>query len=220
MLDTLYEKLRRLKLKYSRAENVFTDIYKKRHWKGVDSVSGSGSDMEQTQELIQQLPGILKELGVRSILDIPCGDFHWMKEVDLSDVEYIGGDIVSDLIERNNSQYKNNRVQFQKVNLLEDQLPKVDLIFCRDCLVHFSSADVKRAIQNIKRSNATYLAATTFPDRSSNKEIITGEWRPLNLEIAPFEFPKPTILLNEKCTQGNGTFADKSIGIWSIDQLA
>ena len=28
------------------------------------------------------------------MLDIPCGDFYWMKEVDLKDIEYDSQDIV------------------------------------------------------------------------------------------------------------------------------
>ena len=40
------------------------------------------------------------------MLDIPCGDFYWMKEVDLKDIEYIGADIVDELIKKNNDKFK------------------------------------------------------------------------------------------------------------------
>lgn len=36
--------------------------------------------------------------GVRSVLDIPCGDFFWFKEIKLDLDSYIGGDIVAPLI--------------------------------------------------------------------------------------------------------------------------
>jgi hypothetical protein len=35
------------------------------------------------------------------MLDAPCGDFNWMKEVDLSAVHYTGGDIVEPLVNSN-----------------------------------------------------------------------------------------------------------------------
>lgn len=59
---------------------------------------GHGSNLKQTQEIINQLPNIFKQHGVHSILDLPCGDYNWMKHVDLSDINYIGGDIVPKLL--------------------------------------------------------------------------------------------------------------------------
>jgi hypothetical protein len=35
------------------------------------------------------LPALWRDLGVASILDIPCGDFAWMQQVDLSGFRYI-----------------------------------------------------------------------------------------------------------------------------------
>ena len=35
------------------------------------------------------------------IIDAGCRDFNWMRTVDLPSIEYIGVDVVSDLIERN-----------------------------------------------------------------------------------------------------------------------
>ena len=43
---------------------------------------------------------------------------------------------------------------------------------------------------------------------------MTGDWRPLNLERPPFNLPAPALLLNEGCTEGGDTFADKSLGLW------
>jgi len=33
---------------------------------------------------------LLAELEVKSILDVPCGDLHWMSQVDLGPVMYTG----------------------------------------------------------------------------------------------------------------------------------
>ena len=79
------------------------------------------------------------------MLDVPCGDFYWMRLVPL-DVDYTGGDIVSDIVARNQAQYGDERRRFLRLDLLQDPLPAADLIFCRDCLVHLSNAHIRRAV--------------------------------------------------------------------------
>ena len=44
---------------------------------------------------------------IKRLFDAPCGDFNWMKEVHLLDVDYIGGDIVSSLVLNNKEQFCN-----------------------------------------------------------------------------------------------------------------
>lgn len=201
--------------------NVFRDIYDKRAWRGRESASGRGSDSDQTRVLRERLPGVIGELGVRSLLDLPCGDFHWMRDVvsATQDLSYVGADIVEALVHSNGAAYGANEIEFRHLNLLHDQLPPADMLFCRDCLVHLSEADIRLALANILRSSFTYVALTTFPDRDSNRDIATGRWRPLNLQAAPFGFPPPLRLLKEECTEEDGRFADKALGIWRFADL-
>jgi hypothetical protein len=105
------------------------------------------------------------------------------------------------------------------LTLFASKLPTVDLIFCRDCLVHFSFDDIRRALQNICRSGSAYLLTTTFTEQRQNQDIVTGQWRQLNLELEPFSLPKPLSLINEDCTEGEGKFADKSLGLWRIEEI-
>jgi len=197
---------------------TFREIYVNNAWGSDDSRSGTGSDLTQTAVVREVLPGILRELGVRSMLDVPCGDFHWMRMLDL-DVDYIGADVVPDLIAANNAHYASDRRRFQVVDISNDDLPRVDLVFCRDLLVHFSFSDARRAIANLKRSGSTYLLTTTFADRTTNADIETGQWRPLNLQLAPFDFPPALRLVNEKCTEWGDAWADKSLALWKLADL-
>ena len=144
-----------------------------------------------------------------------------MQETELPEnVMYLGADIVPELIEGNNRQFGNDRRSFRKLNLLEDALPKADLVFCRDCLVHLSFADINRAIVNLKQSGSTYLLTTHFagPARK-NVDIFTGQWRPLNLTRGPLFFPEPLSVLNEGSTEGNGQYRDKSLALYRIAEL-
>ncbi len=201
--------------------DIFQQIHDSSAWNVVttESVSGEGSTLEQTATLRAELPGLLRKLGVRSLLDLPCGDFNWMQHLDLTGIRYTGGDIVPALVERNQAQFGNETRQFQHLNLLTDPLPAADLLFCRDCLVHLSFADVQAALDNIRRSGIIYLATTHFHDEPENADILTGGWRPLNFFKAPFNFPASVAEINENCTEMDGAFSDKCLVVWRVDDL-
>ena len=182
-------------------------------------MSGVGSTLYQTRVIIRELPTLFQELNVTRILDIPCGDFHWMRSVNLKGVDYIGADIVKELIQNNKEKYQREKVNFQHLNLISDKLPVVDLILCRDCLPHFSFEDIFHALINISYSEAKYLLTTTHPSTKNNHDIYTGQWRPLNLEIPPFNLSTPIRIINEECTVDNGAFSDKSLGLWRIKEI-
>jgi hypothetical protein len=200
-------------------EEEFTRIFRDNKWNGKESVSGGGSDLHETEAVRNRIPSLLRGFNIHSMFDIPCGDFNWMRNLDLEGIDYTGADIVEDLI-RHNSQYEAPNIHFCKLNLLNDALPKADLVFCRDCLVHFSIKDVTTALRNICNSGSTYLLATTFTDREKNSDIATGSWRPLNLEAAPFSFPPPLGTIDEKCSEGGGKWKDKSLGLWRVTDIA
>jgi hypothetical protein len=200
-------------------EETFEEIYRSNHWSGNKSVSGQGSDDDQTMEISIHIPRLIQELGIKAFLDVPCGDFNWFSKMDIHLDSYIGGDIVSEIIENNNAQYKTEGRSFVKLDLINDHLPKADILFCRDCLVHLSNQDIQKTIENIKRSEIAYLLTTTFPECDENIDITTGDWRIINLERFPFHLPKPLKIINEKCTEANGSYADKSLGLWRIRDI-
>jgi hypothetical protein len=162
---------------------------------------------------------LIKELRVRSFLDIPCGDLNWMQHVPLEVGSYIGADIVDELVCTNRERYGSRFRRFLKLDITQDPLPEVDLIFCRDCLGHLPSNQICRAILNIANSRSKYLAATTFPEHGFNPDIQAGMWRPINLEKPPFGLPPSPVTINENYTEGGERFRDKSLGLWEITAL-
>jgi hypothetical protein len=177
--------------------------------------SGVGSDLEATRAVSAALPGVIDSLSIRSMLDIPCGDFVWMRHVDIGAATYIGADIIRELILSHQRLHATNTRRFIVLDIVADDLPQVDLIMCRDCLVHFSYRLIRNAVRNIWLSQSTYLFTTTFPEHS-NSDIVTGNWRPLNLCRPPFNFPPPIQLVNEGHPPPYG---DKSLGLWQISEL-
>jgi SAM-dependent methyltransferase len=198
----------------------FSLIYEDNIFEGKQSRSGEGSDMVQTAEIRRVLPELMRELQIKSFLDAPCGDWFWMKETPLGVDKYIGADIVEKLIEDNRQKFSDEKHEFICRDLAKDDLPCVDLIFCRDCLVHLNYADVMKVLENFKRSGSKYLLTTTFAGRAENKDLVGKDiWRTLNLQVAPFNFPQPVKLINEQCTEADCKFTDKSLGLWLLADI-
>ena len=202
----------------NKTEKIFTDTMHNYHKTlGIESLSGHGSSKKQTRVIVKEIPILFKKHGITSILDLPCGDFNWMQDVDLTGITYTGGDIVKEVVS-GNKQYETKDIKFININLLIDKLPITDVILCRDCLVHLSHSDLLSAIRNIKRSGIKYLLTTTFPDKTENKNIETGEWRHLNLVKPPFNFPPPVDIILEGCSEGE-QHKHKSLGLWEVDSI-
>ncbi|HEX9138504.1 MAG TPA: class I SAM-dependent methyltransferase [Steroidobacteraceae bacterium] len=198
------------------AEQIFTRLVQDNKWGDQQSVCGVGSNLEQTAEVRRALPLLLRARQFRSMLDLACGDFNWMRLLPL-DIDYVGADIVASLVTENQRRYGSDRCRFMRLDLLAEKLPPADLVLCRDCLVHFSYRDVFRALANIKRSGSGFLLTTTFTGRTANHDILTGHWRPLNLQQAPFSLPPPAWLLDEQCPQQH--YRDKHLGLWPVADL-
>jgi SAM-dependent methyltransferase len=200
-------------------QRIFENIIESNLKVGDESVCGPGSCLAQTAEIRHRLPMLIADLNIRTLLDVPCGDFYWMKHVRLGIEEYIGGDIVPTLVEQNRKRFGDSKRTFLHLDIMRDYLPRVDLILCRDCLVHFPSAAIINTLKNFKRSQSQYLLTTSFTEPRPNTEIPMGGWRPLNLQLPPFNFPQPLRLINEKCTEVNGTYWDKCLALWRLDDL-
>lgn len=214
------------KLKYSPKEHktdvkdIFHDIYVDNTWGAKETISGQGSTIESASNIIQELPKLLAEYDIKSILDLPCGDFNWMKEINLNNINYIGADIVTEIINVNQKYCTENK-SFIELDIIKSPLPKVDLILVRDCFVHFSYDNIFLAIDNIKQSGAKYLLMTNFDKVRLNYDISTGDWRPLNFNLKPFNFTsKVTSIIESFPAKYKIETRGKELTLWEIDNLS
>ena len=198
-------------------EIVFTNIFKTNYWGSSESFSGEGSTMSSTENLRGDLIEIIKKYNIKTILDIPCGDFNWMRTIVNNFESYTGCDIVLDIINSNNEKYSNEKIKFKNIDLCNDKLDKVDLIFTRDCLQHLPLDYVKKALENIKNSGSKYLIASSLPYlENNNEDIKLGDCRYLNLEKEPFNLPKPIFIIKES---PQPPAPDKYMCMWEIDKI-
>ena len=70
-------------------------------------------------------------------------------------------------------------------------------MICRDCLLHFSYEDIFKFFENFINSNIRLLLTTShFNDKFffKNKNILTGDYREIDLFSEPFNFKKNYLL--------------------------
>lgn len=188
---------------------------------GVDaeSQSGLGSSMENTKELREALPRIFSRHNVYTLTDIPCGDWHWMRHVDLSCIDYLGCDVVPELVLRLAAQFTSNkpRVRFAVLDAVNAMPRHSDLILCRDLLFHLSNANALRVLRNFRDSGSRLLLTTTFRGRvGCNAALCDGNtvgWRPVDVESAPFCLPAPLDVVQEN---DSPACLGRSLGLYDL----
>ena len=210
MLSRIINKLRLLLPQNTK--KVFRSIYKKNAWGAKESISGPGSTLAYTTELRLQLPGILASIGIKTLLDAPCGDCNWISKIELTGINYTGADIVPEIIEANKIKYSDKN--FINKNIIADKLPATDIVLCRDCFIHLRNAEIINVLQNFKRSGIRYLLASTYPVER-NTEILTGHFRPVNLELPPFNLQAPLQKIKD-FPEGSTV---RYLGLWLLDDV-
>jgi hypothetical protein len=173
----------------------FKAVYQQNMWRDGESRSGPGSrrDSDCVLAALQALNMAYDQHGVRSISDIPCGDFNWIGAFlnARPDITYCGYDIVPELIAANNAAYAGK--PFTLLNIAKDIPPKADLIFCKDLLNHLNYNDIRSALANMKASGSTWLLASNNFDQR-NEELPSnfgGSSRLLDICAEPLNYAAP-----------------------------
>jgi hypothetical protein len=200
-------------------QQKFERIYATNLWSDPETRSGVGSSLDSTRVLREELPGALRKLDAKVLLDAPCGDFAWMQHVDLHGIDYTGGDIVPAIVAEDQRRYAGASRRFIELDLTRDALPDADVLLCRDCLVHLSYANIRAVLRNVERSKIRYVLMTSFPGRGDNRDVEDGDWRTLDFEAPPFSFPPPVLAIVEECQEEDGQYADKALVAWRVAEL-
>lgn len=194
-------------------KDIFTNIVNRGEWRSANTVCGHGSTMTYTDYLRKNLGALLEKYRITSMFDAPCGDYNWMSHTALPpSVKYIGGDIVDSLIAQNRSLYPDR--DFRVFDITQDRFPAVDLLFCRDCLIHFSYADIRRVLENIAGSDIKYVLMTSYTG-VANTDIPTGGFRGVNFLQPPYNFGAPVDSI-EDWIPG---YAPRSMCLWRRETI-
>ena len=151
----------KLKNKNRNTKEIFSDYWKNNQWQNSESKSGDGSTLLYTEHIRREIPLLLSRLGARSLLDAPCGDFNWFKEVELpQEISYVGGDIVEEMIHEVSIKYGNEHRKFIVQDVISGDLPYVDIWMCRDLILPLSRSlfIASSGLPSSRSNNAASLA--------------------------------------------------------------
>ena len=161
-------------------KDAMDQVYKLKLWGSNSSefYSGEGSHLpEIVTPYIEKVTSFLKSFEKPLIVcDLGCGDFNIGKELFPFTEKYFAIDIVQDLIEFNKENFKAENLEFQCLNIAEDELPKGDCAIIRQVLQHLSNTEIQTIVN--KLSNFKYILITEhlpIGDFEPNKDIISGQ---------------------------------------------
>ena len=136
---------------------VFSNVYKKNLWrkqiaaKGNKYYSGKGSDAQYAIPYAKCIRNFCRNHNISSIVDLGCGDFRvGARFADVCN-QYTGIDCVEDLVDYNNQNYGNERINFLCLDITKDVLPDADLCLVRQVLQHLSNTDIKRVLERCQK---------------------------------------------------------------------
>ena len=216
----IYNILDVLNLNDNNRKNMFEYIYNNNLWGSKESLSGPGSTLKSTENVRNAILNIVNKYGIKTVLDAPCGDMNWMKEIVNNFDHYIGVDIVEKMINSHKNTFNNKNIEFKCMDITKDELSKVDLVFSRDCIQHLTNNEVMNFINNIKKSNSKYLLiSTTLNINNENRlSLNTYQWQYINLEEKPFNFPKALEYIYD-CGTEDDFRPNTFLGLYEIDKL-
>jgi len=169
VLPQIHRKYRSLPLKAT-----FQEIYSSKGWgdNGTPFCSGEGSHGPVSRQYCDAVVDFIRDHQVRRVVDLGCGDFAVGRQiVEATGVEYIGIDVVPELIEHHNQTVNLPGVSFRLADITSDPLPAGDLCLVRQVLQHLSNEEIAKVLINVK-SFPMVLVAEDVPakPRSINRD--------------------------------------------------
>jgi predicted O-methyltransferase YrrM/SAM-dependent methyltransferase len=139
---------------FQQAEAYFTSAYETGLW-GKDAsgrgTSGAGSIVQEALPFIQYIQNFLDTHQIQSIVDVGCGDWVLAREIQWGDSEYLGIDIVENLIRDNQKIYGSDKVRFLKQDVGITPMPAGDLLICKDVFIHLPDSEVDFILKESKK---------------------------------------------------------------------
>jgi SAM-dependent methyltransferase len=198
----------------SRRESKYRNVYTHHLWGSVDGepfFSGPGSLPEHLGPYLEYVGELIRAAEIRSVVDLGCGDFRASRALDLGDATYLGVDIVSPLIRFNQANYASERIRFERLDILTEDLPEADLCIVKHVMQHWSNSDILSFLPKLDRYRHVLILNGRFDvdqdPPACNADIETGagfRLSGLHLDRPPFQCDVETVLsypLHEKSVE-------------------
>lgn len=173
---------------------TFQAIYRNQEW-GTDGdsrfFSGVGSHggpaAAYVDAMIPVISAHLSECGDQpKIVDLGCGDFSVGARLikRLPGLQYVGCDVVPEIVEHNRQRYGTSFVQFEDVDVVSEDLPDGDICLVRQVFQHLSNRDIACVLPKLRKYRFVYVteaqplerSGRPNPDKPANADV-RFDWR-------------------------------------------
>jgi SAM-dependent methyltransferase len=162
---------------------AFQTIYQEQQW---GRGSGPGSSPANTIEYRAFVERFIEANRIRSVTDLGCGDWQFSHLIDWSQVEYLGLDIVPEVVAGNRSRFALPNLRFEEFTVI-DNLPGGDLLLSKEVLQHLPNQTIAEYLAVIQRKyRFALLTNSNEPTANVNIDVPAGGYRPVRLQDAPF----------------------------------
>jgi SAM-dependent methyltransferase len=180
------------------ANVVFRKVYAEREWGhgGSDEFySGTGSDPIPARAYADNIRRYIEREGIRSIVDLGCGDFRVASMLVSDNVQYVGVDIVEEVIEANRLRHTRANVRFECLDIIRDPLPAGELCLIREVFQHLSNKEILSVLSKLRDFRYVIFSDAQLPAsaiKKPNRDIVHGRdtrgWKysALLLDLPPF----------------------------------
>lgn len=164
---------------------AFTKVYDENVWQRKNT-SGPGSSAQHTGAYRSFLQRVLGGYRIRRVIDVGCGLWEHLGEINWTGVEYLGIDPVQSVVERNRSLPLPPNHRFQ-CGVLDDipDLGTYDLAIVKDVMQHLPNTAIQAMLHQLRV--VKYLLVTNDLAAGPNVECTLGGFRKIDLELPPFE---------------------------------
>lgn len=202
-------------------QGCWNELYKQEKGKNDDnkSIWLPNDDINKYSGLTEYfLDMLFDDLNIKTFVDVGCSDVIWQSKLKWGKVDYLGLDIVKDIVEDNTK--KHPHMSFKHSNLIEDPCPKADMICVRNVFLHNSIDSCKKILKNIKESGSKYLLASTDFTLDKNLDTVCIWATRRNLDIEPFNLSHPIAYFPEILPSVKKPKAPNNyLGLYYIDRI-
>lgn len=137
------------------------------------------------------------------IVDLGCGDFNVGRQLIPYCSQYIGVDIVKDLIRQHEMAHHPEHVSFCVLDMIKDELPDGDIALIRQVFQHLTNEHIIKILLKLKKYKVVFITEhhpTDSPKLIPNKNIRVGGFRcgansGVYLDKPPFNIPASSLEL-------------------------
>ncbi len=173
------------------ASAVFQRIYQRNLW-GFGS--GHGARPRVTKGYRAFVENFIRENAVTSVVDFGCGDWQCSRLIDWTGADYLGLEVVPELVRRNQARYGRPGIAFAPSPDRLAEVPRADLLLVKHVLQHWPTRLVQDFIvEVVPKFRSALITNSVEPSHTLNSEIALGEWCALDLRRAPYGYDVPAV---------------------------